>query len=157
MLPILWHAALIASAHDGGETERPHSWREKMLFPEAGHVKSYTATAARGIRSYGCLYGHPSGTLKHTPKCTSLPYFISNPIRLLCSYFSSLFFSFNNYLSSYFFPPNFAPLCRSLHPSTSLVSRLTTCPPCLRFALSDLPPGVRMGRKTTTEALMHLP
>lgn len=132
-----------------------------MLFPEAGHVKSYTATAARGIRSYGCLYGHPSGTLKHTPKCTSLPYFISNPIRLLCSYFSP-FFSHSITICLHIFSTKLCPTLpfphsRYLHPSTSLVSRLTTCPPCLRFALSDLPPGVRMGRETTTEALMHLP
>lgn len=62
---------------------------------------------------------------------------------------------FSTKLCPKFAPP--FPHSRYLHPSASLVSRLTTCPPCLRFALSDLPPGVRMGRETTTEALMHLP
>lgn len=116
----------------------------KMFFPEAGHVESYTGTAAGSIRSCGCLYGCPSGTLNTPP--SALARFISYPTQYVCFALLQfqLSFLFNNNPSSsfpsyFFFPPVSTHRWRTLpcsfilstppNPSTSLISHLAIPPP----------------------------
>lgn len=131
-----------------------------MFFPEAKHVEVYTGTAAGSIRSCGCLYGCPSGTVKYTP--SALARFILYPTQYVCFalLLFQLSFSFNNYQSSSFssfFPPVSAHLWRTLpssvilstfypHPSTSLVSHSTIPPPVYAPSFS-LTTWVRRGRR----------
>lgn len=116
----------------------------KMFFPEARHVESYTGTAAGSIRSCGCLYGCPSGTLNTPP--SALARFISYPTQYVCFALLQfqLSFLFNNNPSSsfpsYFFflwcLPTVGELCPAPsfslpppYPSTSLISHLAIPPP----------------------------
>lgn len=95
----------------------------KMFFPEAGHVESCTGTAAGSIRSCGCLYGCPTGTLNTPP--SALARFISYPTQYVC--FAPLQFQlsflFNNNPSSSF-------------PSYFFSS--SACPPLENFAFKEL-------------------
>lgn len=107
----------------------------KMFFPEAKHVEGYTGTAAGSIRSCGCLYSCPSGTLKYTP--SALARFILYPTQYVCFalLLFQLSFSFNNYPSSSF---------SSFFPSS-------VCPPLENFALHRhslylLPPSIHLPR-----------